>query len=632
MPFAARRPARAIVAVLAAVTLVPALGAAQAAAQEADPVPTGDVTTAALPDELEVSGRGWGHGRGMGQYGALGYATGITGEAWDYSRILDHYYGGTVVGHTEDRLMAVWLRSRPANSAMVVYRASGLEIAGQDDTPPAVRVTPRGDNLYDIQTGTSCTGPWSTNERIVEGPVRVAKMTGSDEGALRLCYSDGTQIAYDDSTELAAIDDKTVNVVRQEEMLRGIVPRESPASWGNLDGGINALRAQAVAARSYAAAGDTRWGDLHTRLGADATTCDNQYCQVYGGVAYVSASGAITTRTHPNTDRAITDTSLEVRRMPNGNLARTEFSSSTGGWTVGGAYPAVEDLGDAVASNPNHTWTTSLTRQRIEQKYPSIGTLTDVQILERNGLGDMGGRVLRMRLVGTAGDVDRTGDQFRLDFGLKSNWFTVTVPPPPTREPRAITTACPTSEVPRDAFADVDPAGTHAMAIDCVAWRDIAEGTSATTFEPARPVTRAQMASFVARLVVTAGGSLPSDPTDAFDDDDGSTHEDAINRLAAVGIVQGTGPRTYEPQTSIDRGQLASIVARALTHLGVTLDPEPASPFSDDNGSTHELAIDQLAAEGVVAGTGPGTYSPKATTRRDQMASTLARALDLQLS
>ena len=68
------------------------------------------------------------------------------------------------------------------------------------------------------------------------------------------------------------VDDKTVNLVRSEEMLRGIVPRESPASWGDLAGGagMNSLRAQAVAARSYALSGDTRWGDLHTRLGADA--------------------------------------------------------------------------------------------------------------------------------------------------------------------------------------------------------------------------------------------------------------------------------------------------------------------------------------------------------------------------
>lgn len=624
---------------LAATTLLGLWATGPAAGADESVRDSGGVTTTALPDELTVDGHGYGHGRGMGQYGSLGYATGITGEYWGYQRILAHYYGGTQVSHAEDRLMAVWLRSRPSMSAMVVYRADGLAIVGEDDTPPAVRVTPLGLNAddkyeYDVRTGTSCTGPWSTNERIIEGPIRVKKMADSGERALRLCNSDGSQIAYDDSTELVAIDDKTVNLVRSEEMLRGIVPRESPASWGDLaDGaGMNSLRAQSVAARSYALSGDTRWGDLHTRLDADATTCDDQYCQVYGGIAYVSPTGVITNRFHPNTDQAIADTSLEVRRFPNGGLARTEFSSSTGGHSAGGTFPAVVDAGDAVSNNPNHSWETTLTRQRVEDKYPSIGTLTDIQILERNGLGDMGGRVLELRVIGTDGDVERTGNQFRVDFGLKSDWFAITVPPPPPVEARDIATACPEGEVPRDTFDDVDPDSVHALAVDCVAWQEIARGTSTTTFAPNTSVTRAQMASFVARFVITAGGTLPEDPPDAFDDDDGSVHEDAINQLAEAGIVRGTGVRTYNPSAPIDRGQMASFLARALDHIGITLEEAPPSPFRDDNDSVHELAIDQLAAEGVVTGTAPGTYSPKATARRDQMASTLARALDLALS
>ena len=627
------------VAVALAATLLLGLWAAPAAAEEESVRDEAGVTTTALPDELTVDGRGYGHGRGMGQYGALGYATGITGEPWHYQRILAHYYGGTEVGHAEDRLMAVWLRGRPSMSAMVVYRADGLAIVGEDDTPQAVRVTPLGKNAagvweYDLRTGTSCSGPWSENERIIEDFVRVEKMADSGERALRLCNGDGSQIAYDDSTALVAIDDKTVNVVQTEEMLRGIVPREAPASWGDAGGGtgINALRAQAVAARSYASAGDTRWGDLHTRLGADATTCDDQYCQVYGGIAYVSPTGVITNRYHPNTDRAIAETSLEVRRFPNGSLARTEFSSSTGGHTAGGTFPAVVDAGDAVSSNPNHSWKSTLTRQRVEDEYPSIGTLTDIQILSRNGLGDMGGRVLQLRVVGTEGDVERTGNQFRSDFGLKSDWFAITVPPPPPVTARPITTACPEGQVPRDVFDDVDPESVHALAVDCVAWREIAQGTSTTTFAPNTSVTRAQMASFVARFVVTAGGTLPEDPADAFDDDDGSFHEDAINQLAEAGIVRGTGERTFNPKAPIDRGQMASFLAQALDHVGVALEEAPTSPFRDDNGSVHELAIDQLAAEGVVTGTAPGTYSPKLTARRDQMASTLARALDLALS
>src|SRR5712692_5393743 len=45
---------------------------------------------------VSITGHGFGHGRGMGQYGALGYAV---DQRWTYHQILDHYYGGTVPGH-----------------------------------------------------------------------------------------------------------------------------------------------------------------------------------------------------------------------------------------------------------------------------------------------------------------------------------------------------------------------------------------------------------------------------------------------------------------------------------------------------------------------------------------------------
>jgi hypothetical protein len=113
-----------------------------------------------------------------------------------------------------------------------------------------------------------------------------------------------------------------------------VVPRESPASWADQGGGagLNALKAQAVAARSYAWA-ENRNPPLYK-------TCDTTACQVYGGAGLngVRIEDA-------RTDKAIADTAGEVRLL-NGSVARTEFSSSTGGWTAGGTFPAVEDTGD----------------------------------------------------------------------------------------------------------------------------------------------------------------------------------------------------------------------------------------------------------------------------------------------
>jgi hypothetical protein len=111
-----------------------------------------------------------------------------------------------------------------------------------------------------------------------------------------------------------------------------------------------------------------------------------------------------------------------------GAVASTEFSSSTGGWTAGGTFPAVEDLGDAVAANPYHSWTTTVTTAVIQSTWPSIGTLTAIVVTARDGNGDFGGRVLTLELHGSAGVVHLTGATFQAVLGLRSTWFSLPVP------------------------------------------------------------------------------------------------------------------------------------------------------------------------------------------------------------
>jgi hypothetical protein len=96
----------------------------------------------------------------------------------------------------------------------------------------------------------------------------------------------------------------------------------------------------------------------------------------------------------------------------------------------------VEDAGDATAGNPHHTWTTTISDAQIEQALPTIGDFQRVDITERNGLGADGGRVRRMKVYGSAGMRELTGDQFRSTFGLRSDWFTLT----PTSTPVGGTT------------------------------------------------------------------------------------------------------------------------------------------------------------------------------------------------
>jgi SpoIID/LytB domain protein len=200
-----------------------------------------------------------------------------------------------------------------------------------------------------------------------------------------------------------------VNIVGIEDYLRGVVPRESPA-WFNGE----ALKAQAVATRSYALA---EGGESGQRF-SYAKTCDSTSCQVYGGAGINGVS-----REAGSTDAAVVQTAGLVRRLGDGSLARTEFSSSSGGWTAGGTFPAVPDDGDAVASNPRHNWQATLSTAAIASAY-GVGSFVDLQITQRNGLGEWGGRVLKVSIIGTTKSVSVTGAQFQSDWGLFSTWFT----------------------------------------------------------------------------------------------------------------------------------------------------------------------------------------------------------------
>ena len=188
--------------------------------------------------------------------------------------------------------------------------------------------------------------------------------------------------------------------------------------------GRSALRAQAVAARSYMIAGDSRWGFL-------ATTCDSTTCQVYQGYgSRRPGSARVVPVEDPRTDFATEGTVKQIRRYLDGRVARTEFSSSSGGYTAGRDFPARPDDGDDTSINPNHDWSVTVDREDLEDVYSFVARrdLGNVQLLtvsSRNGLGSFGGRALTVRAVFDEGDITVSGDQFRQLFALKSNWFII---------------------------------------------------------------------------------------------------------------------------------------------------------------------------------------------------------------
>ena len=90
-------------------------------------------------------------------------------------------------------------------------------------------------------------------------------------------------------------------------------------------------------------------------------------------------------------------------------------------------------------------------------------------------------------------------------------------------------------------------------------------------------------------------------------------HEANIDRLAAAGIVSGTGPGTFAPNATVTRAQVASILARTVDFVGA---PLPAGPdaFADDDLSPHRTNIDAVAAAGIATGTGSGAFSRRRAT------------------
>ncbi len=406
-----------------------------------------------LPNAIVVSGRGYGHGRGMSQYGSYGWATAY---GWQWTQILDFYYGGptgNVVAPlaNPNQEMSVVLTGSDMTRVSTIYAKSTAVVADagnaifvQDPVPGRTWVS-----LVAREVANRVYRVWGSMERKCattdnpanEGFVVVADVadvasftttTGADpaaapetqiglceprtNGRFKIRYYRGEVRAVNN----ARGENRTINVVAMESYLRGVVPRESPADWGNAAGGagMNALRAQAVAARSYAAT-ENRYANL-------ARTCDSQDCQVYGGAGLREAlNDGFASQEHPNTNQAIADTAGIAIITPQGQPARTEFTSSNGGRTAGGTFPAQDDPGDR-ASDPVNSllvWTRVISAAALQAKYPQIGTLTQVVTTHDGAGGEFGGYPTNVAIVGTTSTVNVTPWTFKSTFDLPAPWF-----------------------------------------------------------------------------------------------------------------------------------------------------------------------------------------------------------------
>jgi SpoIID/LytB domain protein len=354
---------------------------------------------ASATTKLVVTGRGWGHGVGMSQWGAYGYAR----HGWTWQRILAHYYPGTRLADAPVSKVRVLLAA--AQPSVRVGCAGGI------------RVSDRTGRSYALQPGTYTVGstlrlpvahkrvrvpgarrqPWF---RLVPVKRALHAPIVFDCPTAPLLYGGrpyhGTLFLRHASARKLAV----INVLALDDYVRGVVAGEMPHRWS-----IAALAAQAVASRSYALA--------TLKPGRNFDLYPDTRSQVYGGVTYET----------PQSNEAVARTAGKVLTW-DGRVATTYFFSSSGGhtadvrevWPQLGDVPYLHGVDDPYDSiSPHHVWgPVMLDPTRVARK---LGVPPGALGIVRTPSGHV--RAVRV------GSRTIDANTFRRDLGLSSTWFDV---------------------------------------------------------------------------------------------------------------------------------------------------------------------------------------------------------------
>jgi stage II sporulation protein D len=336
-----------------------------------------------------VKGRGWGHGVGLSQWGAYGMAR----DGATYQQILGHYFRDTTLGNRTGTIRVLLADGR-----------SSVRIGSSTEFAVGTRTHAAGNPLVEpTSTGRIKVGGF---KRSFDSPVAFRSL----DAPVALNGS-----AYHGRFVVSVVGGRlrVVNAVGLESYVKGVVTHESLAWWGDV-GAQAALEAQAVAARSYALSGPGHC--------ADGTYCPTTFDQVYGPIATETANG-----------RAAVDATAHKVVLYGGNVARTFFSSSSGGRTAASedvfvtALPYLRSEDDpadlnsygAGQTNPNRSWRVLFTPRELAAK---LGTPrpNDAVVTNRSS-----GRVRGLRVEGPGWAQDFSGktDFFRNALDLKSARF-----------------------------------------------------------------------------------------------------------------------------------------------------------------------------------------------------------------
>jgi stage II sporulation protein D len=341
-----------------------------------------------------LKGAGWGHGVGLSQFGAYGYAR----HGFGYRDILAHYYTGTRIDRRAPSIVRVLLQ---ANRSAVAFTGATRAGDRQIQETSVYKVTRSGPNVV-LRSTTGRRLATYSDVISVAGGTTLRLLGKAGNGITNGLYRGVLDVRTATGSGLNAI-----NTLDIENYLQGVVPSESPPIWP-----FDALAAQAVAARSYA---------LATNVGGKGF---EQYpdtrSQVYRGFNAETAS----------TDNAVGSTRGQVLTY-NGRLIVAYFFSTSGGYTenvenvFSGSDPkpwlqGVPDPYDD--ASPYHRWGPyTFSTRTLQARLGSYvrGRFRGIKVIKRG----VSPRVVRAQVKGSRGNVTVTGPQVRTRLGLRDSWF-----------------------------------------------------------------------------------------------------------------------------------------------------------------------------------------------------------------
>ncbi len=335
-----------------------------------------------------VKGHGFGHGVGLSQYGAYGYAK----HGKDYRFILGHYYSGTAIGTvTNTRIVRVLLD----------ISSTDVGFSGATSACGVALEANRGYEAHRVGSAIklrdSSGKPLADCGRKLRaaGAGRVAiDGIGTYRGALEVVPTDSDAGALN-----------VINALPVDQYVKGVVPNESPPSWPQAE-----LRAQAVAARSFA---------LSVNVGGNGFGLyDDTRSQVYEGI---------------DSETESTNLAAEATRgqvvLYGSEIAETYFSACSGGHTesvqnvfFGPPIPYLVGVPDPYDYYcPLHSWTLKFSGPEISAKLGGYleGALKKVVVTQRGASP----RIVWAKLFGTGGVTKIRGDQLESALGTYSDWM-----------------------------------------------------------------------------------------------------------------------------------------------------------------------------------------------------------------